>query len=100
MSQLSIARLFPFHRDIVESTRVDGENHLRIVVRPDRRFKARCGACQSEGKRIWQHETRKVRDIPMGRVRSVQVTVKYRKVSCPQCGKIWVQDLDVWVEHA
>ena len=95
MSQLSIASLFPFRREVVENTRVAGEGRLRVVVRPDRRFRARCGTCQSVGERVWQHETREVRDIPIGPFRSVEVTVQYHKVSCPRCGKIRVQDLDV-----
>ena len=95
MSQLSIASLFRFRREVVESTQVDREEHLRVIVRPDRRFRPRCSTCRAVGTRIWKRETREVRDIPIGPFRSVQMTVQYRKVSCPQCGKIRVQDLDV-----
>ncbi len=66
-----------------------------MIVRPDRRFRPRCSTCQALGTRIWKRQSREVRDIPIGPFRSVRMTVQYRKVSCPQCGKIRVQDLDV-----
>jgi transposase len=95
MSQLSIASLFAFRREVVQKTEIAGDDQLRVVVRPDRRFRPRCGTCQSVGTRVWQRESRQIRDIPVGPFRLVKMTVEYQKVSCPRCGKIRVQDLDV-----
>ncbi len=38
MSQLSIASLFAFRREVVQKTEIAGDDRLRVVVQPDRPY--------------------------------------------------------------
>ncbi|GEM_PF-5845756 len=73
MSQLSIASLFPFRREVVEAARVAGKDRLQVTVRPNQRYVARCSSCHSRASRLWQRESREVRDISIGCFRLVLV---------------------------
>jgi transposase len=62
-----------------------------VHLRPDRRFRPRCHACGRPGTIHSDHQ-RIVRDLNLADTR-VWLQVRYRKVACPACQRVRVEDL-------
>ena len=94
MSDLSIARYFPFERARVvhQGKFYDAASSL-IWIEPDLRFVPRCHRCQSPAAGV--HEQgfhRIVRDLNPAAHKTF-LDVCYRKVRCPVCGAVHVEHL-------
>gem|GEM_PF-2538247 len=93
MSDLSIARYFPWRRMRVISQSVSDESKSALVkLAPDRRFRPLCHKCgQPGGFHSW---TRKfVRDRNFGDY-TMLLHIEYRKLRCRQCRRVHVERLD------
>ena len=93
MSDISIARYFPWRRMRVISQSVSDESRSALVkLVPDRRFRPLCHQCgQPGGFHSW---TRKfVRDRNFGDY-TMLLHIEYRKLRCRQCRRVRVERLD------
>ena len=96
MSSLSIARYFPFRRVRIPGQSVAAQADLaRIDVEPDRRFRPVCHACGEPAGRVRQKQLRAVRDLNFASA-TVVLRCSYRKVWCPHCSQVMVEDLGVF----
>ena len=96
MASISIAPYFPFARiNVVNQRFSDETSSATIVTKPDRRFHPICHKCQTKASAIHSHHDRQVRDLDFGGV-PVWVECHYRKIVCPSCGKILVEDLGLF----
>jgi len=99
MSTLSIAAYFPFRRVRVSAQSVAAEADLAMIdVVPDRRFHPICSRCGRASLRIQQHEVRAIRDLDFGSAR-VFLRCSYRKVVCRPCGRVVVEDLELFAPY-
>lgn len=94
MSDLSIARYFPFEKVKIvhQGTFYDKASSL-IWLEPDGRFRPRCHRCLSPATAV--HEDgfhRIVRDLNLASHKTF-LHVTYRKVRCPVCGAVRVEHL-------
>jgi transposase len=94
MSDLSIARYFPFERvkAVYQGDFFDKTSSL-IWLEPDLRYVPRCHLCRSPATCV--HEQgfhRIVRDLNMAAHKTF-LEVTYRKVRCPVCGAVRVEHL-------
>ena len=101
MSNFSITHIYPFRRvKITDLNKISVPNDKydrfvnTISVSPDLRFTPICHECQSkaEGIHSWHH--RSLRDLSIGHYPTLMF-YKYRKIKCPECGAIKVEDLNV-----
>ena len=93
MSNLSIATYFPFCRVCVSAQSVSADAEVAMIdVVPDRRFHPICSRCGGRSHRIQQHEVRAIRDLNLGSAR-VFLRCWYRKIVCPNCWRVVVEDL-------
>ena len=96
MSSLSIALYFPFRRVRIASQSVAAQADLAVIdVVPDGRFHPVCHACGQAAGTTHQKEIRAVRDLNMASAR-VSLRCTYRKVWCQHCGRITVEDLELF----
>ena len=96
MSTLSIATYFPFRRVRITGQSVGSEADIAMIdVEPDRRFRPRCHDCGSVAGRTRQRDVRAVRDLDFATAR-VWLRCSYRKVWCGQCGRVVVEDLELF----
>jgi transposase len=96
MSIPSIAPYFPFRRiKIVDQTVTPEATGAHIQVEPDRRFQPICQRCgqRASGTHSWTQ--RKIRDLNFATART-WITCWYRKVFCPHCQGIYIEDLEVF----
>lgn len=94
MSSLSIAPFFPWSRMVVTGQSVSEEADLAVVdLRPDRRYAPLCHLCGQKAGRVCSHQARAVRDLDMASAR-VQLRLSYRKVYCPACRAVVVEELE------
>ena len=104
MSNLSVARYYPWSRVVVSGQSVSEEADLSacrhaqaglavVDVRADERFKPLCSRCRRAVSRTCSHEVRAVRDLNMA---SAQVTLRlaYRKVYCRACDAVVVEEVE------
>lgn len=92
MSSLSIAYYFPFTRVKMVSQNVHDGGAL-IRIQPDRRWHPLCHDCHQPAGTIHSQGYRRViRDLNVAD-RRVWLEVGYRKIWCPQCGKVRVEHL-------
>ena len=95
MSTGSITRYFPWCRVVVSGQNVSAEADLAVVdLRPDERFTPVCSRCGSTASRICSHQVRSVRDLDFASAQ-VHLRLAYRKVFCPTCEAVVVEDLEV-----
>ena len=98
MSNFSITSLFPFRRVKIEdfSQIVDSDYGMAMftTVSPDFRFNPICHECGSEAESIHSWHQRTLRDLDLGSNPGLMI-YKYRKIICPECGSIKVEQLDV-----
>lgn len=95
MSSLSIAPYFPFARVKVMSQSVHMECQVPgavIRLEPDSRFSPLCHTCGQAGTVHSTGLERLIRDLNMGQAQTF-LHVVYRRVSCPACGKVGVEQL-------
>lgn len=96
MSTLSIAVYFPFGRVRIARQSVAAQADLAVIdVVPDGRFRPVCHICGRPAGRTHQREVRAIRDLNFGSAR-ISLRCTYRKVWCPHCGKIVVEDLELF----
>ena len=96
MSGLSIAPYFPFRRiKIIEQHVSTDVFTAQIVSKPDKRFHPICHCCKerASGEHSWAQ--RKIRDLDFAGVR-VWIQSHYRKIICPCCQRILVEDLELF----
>ena len=95
MSTVSIAPYFPWSRVVVCGQNVSAEADLGVVdLRPDARFAPRCSRCAGGASRVCSHQVRAVRDLDLAGAR-VHLRLSYRKVYCPACVRVVVEELEL-----
>jgi transposase len=93
MSGLSVSSFFPFRRLNVFHQDVNAEvSEAHIMARADLRFTPVCQACGNTASGVHSWTRRKIRDLNMATA-TVWVTCIYRKVFCPHCQGIHVEEL-------
>jgi len=96
MSGLSIASYFPFRRiKIVSQSVLAGASESRIQALPDKRFQPICHGCGQKACGVHSWSERTVRDLNMATAR-VWIRCQYRKLFCPQCQGIHIEDLELF----
>jgi len=96
MSGLSIAQYFPFPRiRIVQQQVWANAERAWIEAVPDKRFQPICHICGSKGIHVHSHEERLVRDLNFASTR-IWIRCQYRKLICPHCQRILIEDLDLF----
>jgi transposase len=96
MSGLSIAPYFPFRRiKIINQSVLPDASESRIQVQPDKRFQPICHCCGQKACGVHSWAERTVRDLNMATTR-VWIRCRYRKLICPQCQGIHVEDLELF----
>jgi len=96
MSVLSIAPYFPFRRiKIINQSVLPDVSESRIQVQPDKRFQPICHCCGQKACGVHSWVERTVRDLNMATAR-VWIRCRYRKLICPQCQGIHVEDLELF----
>lgn len=96
MSDLSITHYFPFRRVRILWQQVSGDGrraYLEAV--PNRRFRPICHLCGGPVAVVHSQESRWVRDLDFGPAR-VWIHCHYRKVICPHCQKIPIEELELF----
>jgi len=96
MSGLSIAAYFPFRRiKIVNQSVLPNASESRIQAQPDKRFQPVCHGCGQKACGVHSWTERTVRDLNMATAR-VWIRCRYRKLFCPQCQGIHIEDLELF----
>ena len=94
MSVLSIAAYFPFCRVKLTRQSVAVEADMAWVeAEPDLRYRPVCHACGGAGARVHDWGKRSLRDLNLGAAQ-VWIGCSFRKIYCPACGKVRVEDLE------
>jgi len=95
MSTLSVAAYFPFGRVKVSGQSVAPECDVAFIdISPDLRFTPRCHQCGSPSPRVHSSHTRAVRDLDFATAH-VWLRYSYRKVFCPACAGVVVEELEL-----
>ncbi len=97
MSTINITSLFPFRRvNFIDSEQFDFGNSTGIVVqfKPDLRFVPICSYCYHKGVGSHSNHQRFLRDLSLGPHKTL-IHLYYRKIKCPVCGQITVEELDI-----
>jgi len=95
MSELSIARYFPFMRVKItgQSVHDDIADSALIRMAPDLRYRPLCHHCQSSAGTVHSNgHSRFIRDLNMSKAQ-VWLQVEYRKVWCDNCNGVRVEHL-------
>jgi transposase len=96
MSGVSIAPYFPFRRiKIIDQSVLPPAVEARIQVKPDRRFQPICHFCGQKAAGVHSWTQRSVRDLNLATAR-VWITCHYRKLLCPSCRLISIEDLELF----
>jgi len=96
MSELSIASYFPFRRiKIISQSVLPDASESRIQARPDDRFQPVCHGCGQKVYGVHSWTERTVRDLNIATAR-VWIRCQYRKLFCPQCQGIHIEDLQLF----
>jgi len=94
MSQISIAPYFPFRRlKLLQQRVVQEEGAACITAMPNLRFRPICHKCSTPGIAVHDWKERTIRDLNLSDKR-VFITCRYRKISCPTCKRVRVEDLE------
>ncbi len=96
MSVPTIAHYFPFRRIKIIGQEVAPEAaSTHIQAEPDRRFRPICQKCgqKASGTHTWVR--RKIRDLNFAAAQT-WITCLYRKVFCPHCHGIHIENLDLF----
>jgi hypothetical protein len=96
MSELSIAPYFPFRRIKITQQHISADvSTAQIVSEPDKGFHPICHRCKEKASVIHSHAGRKIRDLDFSGLR-VWIQSHYRKIICPRCQRILVEDLELF----
>lgn len=94
MSVLSIAPYFPFCRAKLTRQSVAVEADMAwLEAEPDLRYRPVCHVCGGAGARVHDWGKRSLRDLNLGAAQ-VWIGCSFRKIYCPACGKVRVEDLE------
>lgn len=95
MININIKPFFRFAQVKIISQHVNNDlTKVIMKVVPDRRYTPRCSKCGTRCKSIHSQESRIVRDIDIFRSK-VYIKFTYRKLRCPQCNAVKVEELDL-----
>ncbi len=96
MSVPTIASYFPFRRiKIISQSVLPEASESRIQAQPDKRYQPVCHCCGQKACGVHSWAERTVRDLNMATAR-VWIRCQYRKLFCPQCQGIRVEDLQLF----
>jgi transposase len=96
MSIPTIAFYFPFRRIRIVSQAVsDDATSALIQAEPDKRFQAICHKCHEKASGTHSWTQRMIRDLNIATAR-VWIFCKFRKVVCPNCHGIYIEDMDLF----
>jgi transposase len=96
MSGATIASYFPFRRiKIINQSVLPDVSQARIQVKPDKRFQPRCHFCGQKAAGVHSWSQRTVRDLNLATAK-VWITCRYRKLFCPHCQHISIEDLGLF----
>jgi len=96
MSVPTIAPYFPFRRlKITSQSVLPGATESRIQAQPDKRYRPICHGCGQKGCAVHSWAERTVRDLNMASAR-VWIRCRYRKLLCPQCQGVRIEDLQLF----
>jgi len=96
MSGFSVAAYFPFRRVKISHQNVNAEaTHAHIQMEPDKRFQPVCHRCGGKASGVHSWVQRKIRDLNLASAQ-LWVTCRYRKVFCPICHGICIEDLGLF----
>jgi len=94
MSALSIAPYFPFRRVKLAGQNVAVEGTIAwLEAGPDLRYRPVCHACGERAGRTHDWGKRSLRDLHLGSA-EVWINCSFRKIYCPGCAKVRVEDLE------
>ena len=94
MSSMSIALYFPFRRVKITRQSVAEPGDLAwLSAEPDQRYQPICYVCGTRTSRIHDEDKRALRDLNVGQAR-IWIGCSFRKVYCPTCAKVRVEDLE------
>ncbi len=94
MCNTSIAPYLPYQRMKIISQQVfSGIDVSFINMRPNKRFRPICHQCSSQGVSIHDWEERPIRDLNLGQT-TIYLHCRYRKIICPTCQKVRIEDLE------
>ncbi len=96
MSVPTITPYFPFRRiKIINQTVLANASESRIVAQPSKRYRPVCHGCGQKacGTHSWAERT--VRDLSIATAR-VWIKCRYRKLFCPQCKGVRIEDLELF----
>lgn len=95
MSSISITPYFPFCRiRIIDQYIYPDAHESWIKIVPDKRFQPICHRCGQKALRVHSWGQRSVRDLNLASTR-VYLHCRFRKIICPSCGQIVIEDLEV-----
>jgi transposase len=96
MSDLTIAPYFPFRRIKIVNQSVDFDAaKASIEILPHKRFKPVCHRCGHKADTVHSWAKRRVRDLNLATAK-VWLDCHYRKLYCPVCQRIIVEDLELF----
>jgi transposase len=96
MSDLTIASYFPFRRIKIINQRVDPDaTEACIQIQPHRGFKPVCHRCGQKAESAHSWTERSVRDLNFAAA-EVWLHCRYRKLFCPVCQRISIEDLELF----
>jgi len=96
MSVPTIASYFPFRRiKIINQEVVPGAQAAYLQMQPDLRFTPICHGCGLTAAAVHSWTQRRIRDLNLATAQ-VWLECRYRKVFCPQCRGIHVEDLELF----
>jgi transposase len=96
MSAPTIAPYFPFRRiKIINQQLLPDASEARIFAQPDKRFQPLCHFCSQKASAVHSWSQRTVRDLNLASAK-VWVSCQYRKLFCPHCQHISIEDLELF----
>ena len=96
MSVPTIALYFPFRRiKIFGQSVLSDASESRIQAQPDKRFQPICHGCGQKACGVHSWTDRTVRDLNIATAR-VWIRCRYRKLFCPRCQGIHIEDLELF----
>ena len=99
MSVPTIASYFPFRRiKIINQTVTAKADAAHLLMQPDKRFVPVCHGCGLPAAAVHSWTRRRVRDLNMAAAR-VWIDCRYRKIFCPRCRGIHIEDLQLFHSH-
>lgn len=94
MSAMSIKPYLPFCRvRFTKQTVSDAGDMAMIIAEPDERYRPVCFYCGSPAQGVHDQARRPLRDLNLGTAK-VWINCRYRKIYCPRCQGVRVEDLD------